>query len=138
MKGEEQSKPSNDDGEDEDTTADASDGPTESKGTLKATQVVHRDAFEEPPSFDLWFIFLGLFIICIAEGRQVGSNRPMDFTSSKYYSRLLCAYGTVGLSLGYAGSNTSSFTGQFTPISKLVIIAMMIRGRHRGRAITQR
>ncbi|KAI7714971.1 hypothetical protein KC353_g6437 [Hortaea werneckii] len=44
---------------------------------------------------------------------------------------IVSAYGTVGLSLGYPGFNTS-FSGQFHVISKLVIIAMMLRGRHRG------
>jgi len=33
--------------------------------------------------------------------------------------------------LGYPNVNTS-FSGQFTTFSKLVIVAMMIRGRHRG------
>ena len=39
--------------------------------------------------------------------------------------------GTVGLSLGYPDYNPS-FSGQFRTFSKLVIIAMQIRGRHRG------
>lgn len=39
--------------------------------------------------------------------------------------------GNVGLSLGHPDVNTS-LTGQFTTFSKLVICAMMIRGRHRG------
>jgi len=44
---------------------------------------------------------------------------------------LILLSGTVGLSLGYPDVNTS-FSGQFKTISKLVIIAMQIRGRHRG------
>jgi hypothetical protein len=44
---------------------------------------------------------------------------------------IVSAYGTVGLSLGYPGVNTS-FSGQFRTLSKLIIIAMQIRGRHRG------
>lgn len=44
---------------------------------------------------------------------------------------MVSAYGTVGLSLGYPNVDTS-FSGQFHVISKLVIIAMQIRGRHRG------
>lgn len=39
--------------------------------------------------------------------------------------------GNVGLSLGHP-SNLTSLCGHFTPFSKLVICAMMIRGRHRG------
>lgn len=132
MKGEEQSKPSNNDEEDEDTTAEASDGPVQSKikdveSSSKSFIGTH---LRNQLSFDLWFIFLGLFIICIAEGGKL-TDRPMDFTVFKVLFEIISAYGTVGLSLGYNGFNTS-FTGQFTTISKLVIIAMMIRGRHRG------
>lgn len=39
--------------------------------------------------------------------------------------------GNVGLSLGYPTVATS-FSSQFSTFSKLVICAMMIRGRHRG------
>ncbi|KAI7341681.1 hypothetical protein KC336_g23342, partial [Hortaea werneckii] len=53
------------------------------------------------------------------------------FTMFSVLFEIVSAYGTVGLSLGYPGFNTS-FSGQFHVISKLVIIAMMLRGRHRG------
>ncbi|CAK7898323.1 low-affinity potassium transport protein [[Candida] anglica] len=81
-------------------------------------------------SFDLWFIFLGLFIICIAEGGKLDENNT-KFTIFKVLFEIISAYGTVGLSLGYPGVN-ASFSYEFTTISKLVIIAMMVRGRHRG------
>jgi len=44
---------------------------------------------------------------------------------------VVSAYGTVGLSLGYPNID-ASFSAEFRVISKLVIIAMQIRGRHRG------
>jgi hypothetical protein len=47
------------------------------------------------------------------------------------FSRLTRSSGTVGLSLGYPGLNTS-FSAKLSVVSKLVIIAMQIRGRHRG------
>lgn len=81
-------------------------------------------------SFDLWFIFLGLFIICIAEGGKLTSN-DLRFTVFSVLFEVISAYGTVGLSLGYPNVD-QSLTYKFTTISKLVIIAMMIRGRHRG------
>lgn len=81
-------------------------------------------------SFDLWYIFLGLFIICIAENGQLSKENP-NFNVFSCLFEVVSAYGTVGLSLGFPGVNTS-LTGEFSTISKLVIIAMMIRGRHRG------
>lgn len=81
-------------------------------------------------SFDLWFIFLGLFIIAIVEGSPLQSGNP-NFTLFTVLFEIVSAYGTVGLSLGYPTINTS-FSGELSVISKLVIIAMQIRGRHRG------
>ncbi|KAK6202928.1 high-affinity potassium uptake transporter [Scheffersomyces amazonensis] len=81
-------------------------------------------------SFDLWFIFLGLFVICIAEGGKL-NNGNINFTVFTILFEIISAYGTVGLSLGYPGIN-ASLSAEFSTLSKLVIIAMMIRGRHRG------
>ncbi|KAF5100900.1 hypothetical protein DV451_002375 [Geotrichum candidum] len=81
-------------------------------------------------SFDLWFIFLGLFIITIAEGNRLGPGDE-DFNTFAVLFEIVSAYGTVGMSLGYPGTNTS-FSAQFTKLSKLVIIALLYRGRHRG------
>ena len=82
-------------------------------------------------SFDLWYIFLGLFFIAIAEGKHLQNTNEYAFTIFSVLFEIVSAYGTVGLSLGYPGFN-SSFSGQFSVVSKLVIIAMQIRGRHRG------
>lgn len=82
-------------------------------------------------SFDLWYVFLGLFIIAIVEGDRLQNTNDWAFTMFSVLFEIVSAYGTVGLSLGYPGFNTS-FSGQFRVLSKLVIIAMMLRGRHRG------
>jgi hypothetical protein len=81
-------------------------------------------------SFDLWYIFLGLFIIAISEGSRLQSGDP-SFTLFYVLFEIVSAYGTVGLSLGYTNIN-ASFSAEFGVIAKLVIIAMQIRGRHRG------
>lgn len=82
-------------------------------------------------SFDLWYIFLGLFIIAIVEGARLQDNRDAAFTLFAALFEIVSAYGTVGLSLGYPTIN-ASFSAEFHVLSKLVIIAMQIRGRHRG------
>jgi potassium uptake Trk family protein len=82
-------------------------------------------------SFDLWYVFLGMFIIAIVEGSRLENTNEYAFTLFSVLFEIVSAYGTVGLSLGYPTANTS-FSGQFRTLSKLVIIAMQIRGRHRG------
>lgn len=81
--------------------------------------------------FDLWYIAMGLFIIAIAEGGRLSNTNDYAFTLFSCLFEIVSAYGTVGLSLGYPNVDTS-FSGQFNVVSKLVIIAMQIRGRHRG------
>lgn len=82
-------------------------------------------------SFDLWYVFLGLFIIAIAEGGRLQNPNDTAFTLFACLFEIVSAYGTVGLSLGYPNIN-ASFCSEFTVVSKVVIMAMMVRGRHRG------
>jgi Trk-type K+ transport system membrane component len=82
-------------------------------------------------SFDLWYVFLGFFLIAIIEGNRLENTNDYAFTLFSVLFEIVSAYGTVGLSMGYPGANTS-FSGQFRTLSKLIIIAMQLRGRHRG------
>ncbi|KAL4756661.1 potassium ion transporter [Aspergillus foveolatus] len=81
--------------------------------------------------FDLWYVCLGLFIITIVEGDRLENKSQYSFQIWSVLFEVVSAYGTVGLSLGYPGVN-ASFVSQFRVLSTLVIIAMQIRGRHRG------
>ncbi|KAH7235188.1 cation transporter, partial [Fusarium solani] len=82
-------------------------------------------------SFDLWYICLGLFCICIAESKRIMNGNDPAFTMWPILFEGLSAYCNVGLSLGYP-TIASSFCSEYSTFSKLVICAMMIRGRHRG------
>ncbi|KAK2126155.1 cation transport protein-domain-containing protein [Fusarium oxysporum II5] len=82
-------------------------------------------------SFDLWYICLGLLCISIAEHKKIMDGNDPAFTMWPMLFEGVSAYCNVGLSLGYPTIN-SSFCTEFTTFSKLIICAMMIRGRHRG------
>lgn len=82
-------------------------------------------------SFDLWFVFLGFFLIAIIEGNRLENTNEYAFSLFSVLFEIVSAYGTVGLSLGYPGIN-ASFSTEFKTLSKLIIIAMQLRGRHRG------
>lgn len=79
-------------------------------------------------SFDLWYVFMGFFVITISEGPKIVANK---FALFDILFEVVSAYGTVGLSMGAKGVN-ASLCSQFTVVGKLVIVAMQIRGRHRG------
>ncbi|QKX61686.1 uncharacterized protein TRUGW13939_08841 [Talaromyces rugulosus] len=82
-------------------------------------------------TFDLWYIFLGTFCICIAEAQRIMDNDDPAVAVFPVFFEVVSGYGNVGLSLGYPTVNTS-LSGQFTVFSKVVMCFMMIRGRHRG------
>lgn len=82
-------------------------------------------------SFDLWYVFGGFFIIAIIEGQRLSAMSDPAFSLFAVLFEIVSAYGTVGLSLGYPTVN-ASFSSQLHTGSKLIIAAMMIRGRHRG------
>ncbi|KAL5512603.1 hypothetical protein ACEPAG_3256 [Sanghuangporus baumii] len=83
-------------------------------------------------AFDMWWIGLALFLLCIIERSKIQDEENYRwFTIFTLMFELISAYAGVGLSLGVAYGNFS-FSGALTPLSKLIIIAVMIRGRHRG------
>ncbi|KAG5220041.1 TRKH superfamily [Salix suchowensis] len=102
-------------------------------------------------SLDMWWLATAVFLVCIIERANLDAVEnfgwfnifnirkgvspaarvvvcsPVDFIVFE----LVSAYGTVGLSLGIPTENYS-FCGAFHPLSKLIVCAVMIRGRHRG------
>ncbi|KAG8770567.1 low affinity potassium transporter [Ceratobasidium sp. 428] len=83
-------------------------------------------------SFDMWWLAFALWLVCIIERAQIMNPETNGwFDIFAIIFELTSAYGTVGLSLGIPTANYS-FSGALKPLSKLVIIAVMLRGRHRG------
>ncbi|KAJ7668683.1 cation transport protein-domain-containing protein [Mycena polygramma] len=83
-------------------------------------------------AFDMWWLGLAIFLVCIIERRSIDLEANFGwFNIFSVVFELVSAYGTVGLSLGIPTQNYS-FSGAFTPLSKLIVCLVMIRGRHRG------
>ncbi|TDL24427.1 TrkH-domain-containing protein [Rickenella mellea] len=83
-------------------------------------------------SFDLWWLALALLLICIFERGKILS--PVEGTYITVWTilfEIVSGYGTVGLSLGVPNQNFS-MSGSLGSASKLVLCAVMLRGRHRG------
>jgi len=83
-------------------------------------------------AFDMWWLALALFLTCIIERNKL--SNPDDIAWFNIFSiifELVSAYGTVGLSLGIPDQNYS-LSGEFNPLTKLILCLVMIRGRHRG------
>ncbi|KAK4054900.1 hypothetical protein OIV83_000824 [Microbotryomycetes sp. JL201] len=82
-------------------------------------------------AFDMWWLVLGLWLLCIIERGPINDRSKPEITIFSLMFEVSSAYGTVGLSLGN-NSNNTSLSGVLRTLSKLVLIAIMIRGRHRG------
>ncbi|KAJ5226430.1 hypothetical protein N7468_007655, partial [Penicillium chermesinum] len=81
-------------------------------------------------SHDLWWIALAVLFIAIAEADHY-TDQPVAFSTFNIIFEVVSAYGCVGVSVGYPGANYS-FCGAWHTISKLILAAVTLRGRHRG------
>lgn len=79
---------------------------------------------------DSWWIALAVFVIMIIEGAQFESN-PTVFSVFNVIFETVSGYGCVGISTGVPWA-AYSFSGSWHALSKLVLVAVMLRGRHRG------
>ncbi|KAG8409920.1 hypothetical protein J3458_018995 [Metarhizium acridum] len=81
--------------------------------------------------FDLWYIFLGLFCLSVSEASKLADPSEPAFSFFAIFFEVVSAYGGVGLTMGYPDI-TSALSTEFSTFGKVVMCAMMLRGRHRG------
>lgn len=89
-----------------------------------------REQIQRQVAYDLWWVGLAIWIVSIAEQGKIQNEERYPYLQIfTIIYELISAYGTVGLSC--APSNVS-LSAEFSTISKLMVIAVMFRGRHRG------
>ncbi|KAH0564947.1 hypothetical protein GP486_001667 [Trichoglossum hirsutum] len=79
---------------------------------------------------DLWWIVLAVIFITIVETSQFERD-PVTYSVFNVIFETISAYGSVGISTGLP-DQMYSFSGGWHKLSKLILCAVMIRGRHRG------
>jgi Trk-type K+ transport system membrane component len=99
-------------------------------GTNTSRSYFIRQQIRSQLSHDIWWICLAILFITIAEASSFESD-PVDFSTFNIIFETVSAYGCVGISVGVPWA-AYSFSGAWNKISKLILIAVMIRGRHRG------
>lgn len=102
--------------------------PTEDSPLVKRSDVVlqARKLFFD----DIFWLFIAMFCILWIEG-DIIANNPKEMPIFHVIFEIFSAYGCVGYSLGYPGV-MYSLSGIWQTGSKLIIIAIMLLGRHRG------
>lgn len=79
---------------------------------------------------DSWWLALAVIIITIIEAGNF-TRDPVTYSVFNILFETVSAYGCVGISTGLP-NQAYSFSGGWHTLSKLVLCAVMIRGRHRG------
>ncbi|KAF4611734.1 hypothetical protein D9613_003643 [Agrocybe pediades] len=82
-------------------------------------------------SIDIWWLVWAIFLIAIIERKNLMDDTKKWFDLFRVLFELVSAFGGIGLSLGLPTDNFS-FVGAMSPLSKLIVIVIMVRGRHRG------
>ncbi|KAJ9656456.1 hypothetical protein H2198_004915 [Neophaeococcomyces mojaviensis] len=129
--------------EDENKTEDALRDPSkQQKAESKLGQHLRRQL-----AYDIWWILGSVWLVSIIERSKLAPSPPAPATSPEPTSlssphpafsnglfgilfETVSAYGTVGLSLSVPYDNYS-FCGAWQSLSKLILMTVMLRGRHR-------
>ncbi|KAF5377172.1 hypothetical protein D9615_006433 [Tricholomella constricta] len=82
-------------------------------------------------AIDIWWLVSGIFIVTIIERGNIMNPEKPYIALFPIIFELVSAFAGIGLSLGFPGDNFS-LVGTMGPLSKIVVIIIMIRGRHRG------
>jgi len=82
-------------------------------------------------ALDLWWLIIGVWLVCIVERTNMMDPGKPWFDLFRICFELVSAFAGIGLSMG-TPNNNYSFSGEFSPLAKLVVIVIMLRGRHRG------
>lgn len=79
---------------------------------------------------EICWVICCIFAICVIEAEAIMSTSPITMSSVIY--ECVSAFGNVGASTGFPGTSASQ-AQQYHTLSKLVLIILMYRGRHRGK-----
>lgn len=81
-------------------------------------------------SHDVWWMALALFVITLVETKHTIMD-PSTFSAFSILFEVVSAYTNIGLSIGLPDA-AYSLSGGFYTGSKMVLVLVMLRGRHRG------
>jgi Trk-type K+ transport system membrane component len=99
-------------------------------GKDAAAQHFVRQQIHGQLAHDLWWLFLAILFISIIEVSNFDRD-PVTYSVFNIAFEVVSGYGCVGISTGLPNV-AYSFSGGWHVLSKLILCAVMLRGRHRG------
>ncbi|SAM09624.1 hypothetical protein [Absidia glauca] len=109
--------------------------------TINSVMTSSKKIFQQPDFFvmtqlqqqlsqDICWVIVGVFCVCVLEAQAIMSPSPITIASVIY--ECVSAFGCVGGSFGGTTTPGTSQSTDYRTVSKLVIILLMYRGRHRS------
>ncbi len=89
-----------------------------------------REQIQRQLGHDIWFVIVCMILIVWIETASYERD-PISFSTFSIIFEVMSAYGCVGLSIGLP-DQAYSFCGAWRAPGKLILCALMLRGRHRG------
>ncbi|KAL9558054.1 hypothetical protein MBANPS3_001077 [Mucor bainieri] len=129
-----------DDGDYEDSSAPNFIHRLKRQPTMSSIVTTSRKVLRKPDFFvmtqiqrqltsEICWVICCIFAICVIESESILSSSPITMSTVIY--ECVSAFGNVGASTGYPNTSASQ-SQQYHTLSKLVLIILMYRGRHRG------
>ncbi|EPB86743.1 hypothetical protein HMPREF1544_06441 [Mucor circinelloides 1006PhL] len=129
-----------DDGEYDDSNAPTFIHRLKRQPTMSSIVTTSRKVLRKPDFFvmtqiqrqltsEICWVICCIFAICVIESESIMSSSPITMSTVIY--ECVSAFGNVGASTGYPNTSASQ-AQQYHTLSKLVLIILMYRGRHRG------
>ncbi|KAI1260549.1 cation transport protein-domain-containing protein [Xylariaceae sp. FL1019] len=81
-------------------------------------------------SHDVWWVALALFLVTLIETRH-SLEDPVTFSVFNMLFEIVSGYTNIGISIGLPDQSYSLTGGMYTG-SKIIMVLVMLRGRHRG------
>ena len=103
---------------------------TNQRGSTESRSYFVRQQLRGQLAHDLWWIVLAILFITITETSQFERD-PAAYSVFNVIFEVVSGYGCVGISVGLPNV-AYSFCGGWHTLSKLILCAVMLRGRHRG------
>ncbi|KAJ5144840.1 hypothetical protein N7448_002232 [Penicillium atrosanguineum] len=84
-------------------------------------------------SHDIWWLSFAILLITVTESGHFKTD-PLAFSTFNIIFECISAYSCVGVTVGFPGQSFA-FCGAWHTFSKLLLIAISLRGRHRGLSV---
>lgn len=103
---------------------------TNSRKVLRKPDFFVMTQIQRQLTSEICWVICCIFAICVIESEAILSPSPITISTVIY--ECVSAFGNVGASTGYPNTSASQ-AQQYHTLSKLVLIILMYRGRHRGK-----